>query len=303
MPNLEQALRSLEGRKTRQRRLVSGRRPRKRGRAGKVPRGLQTSYATLLACLIDEASKVVARVVTPQLARIYRQDAARLDTKADEIQAVIDALIEGFNPIFSDQIIERIARTAATRVGEWSATDIIEQLQAMGAKGITLSSLNITEQIDLFTRANVRLIKSVQSNLLGTIENTITRGARQGLRHEVISRQLLSKVGPDGRPGEMAKARKRMRLIARDQISKLNNELARVRHAEAGITHYIWQTARDGRERDTHAANDGKMFRYDDPPATGHPGEEINCRCVMVPVLPAVVEDAEGGRAVSRARL
>ena len=31
--------------------------------------------------------------------------------------------------------------------------------------------------------------------------------------------------------------------------------------------------------RPTHEANNGKIFCYNYPPPTGHPGAEINCRC------------------------
>ncbi|ODR99454.1 hypothetical protein AUC68_05670 [Methyloceanibacter methanicus] len=44
-------------------------------------------------------------------------------------------------------------------------------------------------------------------------------------------------------------------------------------------THYIWRTRGDGRVRPSRAANDGKIFAWDDPPPTGHPGEDYGCRC------------------------
>jgi hypothetical protein len=48
-------------------------------------------------------------------------------------------------------------------------------------------------------------------------------------------------------------------------------------------THYIWRTAGDDKVRASHAANDGKIIAWDNPPTTGHPGEDINCRCVAEP--------------------
>jgi len=42
---------------------------------------------------------------------------------------------------------------------------------------------------------------------------------------------------------------------------------------------YIWRTAGDGKVRREHAANNGKIFFWDNPPATGHPGEDFGCRC------------------------
>ena len=48
-------------------------------------------------------------------------------------------------------------------------------------------------------------------------------------------------------------------------------------------THYIWRMQRDGKVRPSHAANDGRVFAWDAPPATGHPGEDYGCRCTAEP--------------------
>lgn len=44
-------------------------------------------------------------------------------------------------------------------------------------------------------------------------------------------------------------------------------------------THYVWHTSSDGDVRPSHAENDGKIFAWDNPPETGHPGEAPGCRC------------------------
>lgn len=47
---------------------------------------------------------------------------------------------------------------------------------------------------------------------------------------------------------------------------------------------YRWHTSGDDRVRPSHAANEGKIFAWANPPATGHPSEEANCRCWAEPV-------------------
>ena len=37
--------------------------------------------------------------------------------------------------------------------------------------------------------------------------------------------------------------------------------------------------------RPTHVANSGIVFAWDAPPATGHPGEDIQCQCVAIAVI------------------
>ena len=47
---------------------------------------------------------------------------------------------------------------------------------------------------------------------------------------------------------------------------------------------YRWRTAGDDKVRPSHAANEGRIFNWDYPPDTGHPGEDYNCRCTAEPV-------------------
>ncbi|MEG6507839.1 phage minor head protein [Methyloligella sp. 2.7D] len=55
-------------------------------------------------------------------------------------------------------------------------------------------------------------------------------------------------------------------------------------------THYIWRTRRDDRVRPSHRENEGKVFAWDDPPPTGHPGEAYGCRCWAEPYIPVAQE-------------
>jgi hypothetical protein len=47
---------------------------------------------------------------------------------------------------------------------------------------------------------------------------------------------------------------------------------------------YIWRTAGDDKVRPSHAANEGKIFAWANPPDTGNPGEDYNCRCTAEPI-------------------
>ena len=77
-----------------------------------------------------------------------------------------------------------------------------------------------------------------------------------------------------------------LRRLTRDQTSKMVGRLNQARQQQVGLTQYIWSTSGDNRVRPTHVANDGLTFSWDQPPATGHPGEDVQCRCVALAVLP-----------------
>ena len=77
-----------------------------------------------------------------------------------------------------------------------------------------------------------------------------------------------------------------LRRLTRDQTQKTVSKLTEVRHQQLGLEGYIWRTSGDERVRETHAANEGDYYRWNNPPeVTGHPGEDVQCRCTAEPVI------------------
>ena len=114
------------------------------------------------------------------------------------------------------------------------------------------------------TNENVKLIKTIPQQYFDKIETIVFNGTMQGTR----ARSMISEIVEIG-----FSTSKRAKLIARDQTSKLNSALNRQRQENLGVEEYIWRTAGDDRVRDSHKRNNGKVFRWDDPPdETGHPG-------------------------------
>ena len=128
------------------------------------------------------------------------------------------------------------------------------------------------------TSANVSLIKSIPDEYFKKVENAVFTGTTQGKKATSMIKDLqdIGKV-----------TKNRAKIIARDQTSKLNSALNQQRQQNLGIEEYIWVSARDGeRVRKSHASKDGKRFRWDSPPPdTGHPGEDIQCRCIAQPII------------------
>ncbi|WP_257005668.1 phage minor head protein [Haemophilus sp. CCUG 60358] len=153
--------------------------------------------------------------------------------------------------------------------------------------GIDLSaylrnSPNIVERVNELTVSNIQLIKSIRTQYLDKVQNAVMQAMVQGSLNKDLAEQL-KKLGKD--------VESRAMLIARDQSSKLNAALTRARHEEAGIKKYMWSTSGDERVRESHAEKDGQIFEYTNPPAdTGHPGHDVNCRCVQIPVLDDIVK-------------
>lgn len=62
----------------------------------------------------------------------------------------------------------------------------------------------------------------------------------------------------------------------------------RLRQENLGIVQHIWRSRDDAKIRDSHAAYDDRVLRWDNPPEGGHRHEAHNCRRHAEPVLPSV---------------
>ena len=102
-------------------------------------------------------------------------------------------------------------------------------------------------------------------------------------------RLVLAGYPPDKRYAEMKdipdKVSNRMNFIALDETGNLNAALSKQRQTALGITQYTWRTMLDNRVRPKHAAREGRVFSWNDPPEGGHPGEDFACRCFAQPLL------------------
>lgn len=101
---------------------------------------------------------------------------------------------------------------------------------------------------------------------------------------------------------------KKCRLLARDQIGKLQGQITQAQMTEVGLEMYIWSTSGDERVRSSHIPLDGVLCRWDDStlcsfdngktwvsrPSTAtrvHPGQDIQCRCVALVYYPELVKE------------
>ena len=132
---------------------------------------------------------------------------------------------------------------------------------------------------------NVSLIQSIPKEALNEMHNIVSQGFKTG-------RTMTSMVWDIRNTYNVKKSS--ARLLARDQLGKLNSKLAQQQQTDAGVQEYTWRTAGDGRVRDAHRNLNRKRFRWDQPPVVSepgkperrcHPGEDYQCRCVAIPVF------------------
>jgi SPP1 gp7 family putative phage head morphogenesis protein len=154
--------------------------------------------------------------------------------------------------------------------------------------GVSLSTRTIPKPAIEILKAgvaeNVALIRSIPDQYFLKIQGEVMRNIQRG----------------DGSAGVLAAIEhigvvttKRAELIARDQTSKATTNLNAARMKGLGIRKFEWLHSSGGKEpRKLHVEMSGNIYSLDDPPIIddntgerGLPGQLINCRCVMRPVL------------------
>lgn len=152
----------------------------------------------------------------------------------------------------------------------------------------------LKNQLELFANQNSQLITNMTDNEMERVSGMVQRGLQEGSTYESIAENIEKSFGI---------TRRHAKLIARDQTSKLNGSLTKLRQQELGIDEYRWQTSGDERVRPSHRVLDGKICRWDDPTVylneqTGkwekrstiggtnvHTSQDVNCRCVPIPII------------------
>lgn len=113
------------------------------------------------------------------------------------------------------------------------------------------------------------------------VQAAIRDGLERGQGIDQIGKRIKDRLGV---------SRSRAALIARNEVGNAAAFAMRESQKEAGCTEYIWRSASDDRVRPAHKTRNGKTFSWDDPPADGHPGEPVNCRCTALAVIPDMLE-------------
>lgn len=155
--------------------------------------------------------------------------------------------------------------------------------EARKAIGIDVSAVVQQDDLGEYMRTaiarNTSLIKSLSDETVKRVEQAVATNAIAGNSAKYLRGVLTDQFGVMD---------SRAKLIARDQTSKFNSDLNRIRQEQAGVESYDWSTAHDERVRPLHKTLDGQ--RYDWGQRTGAedglpPGQPIQCRCIARAVI------------------
>lgn len=273
----------------------------------------EVEYFAALARLVGKLSAAVRRVVLPRLPAIVRELARTDDSRADAAE-ILDKTIGDLRLAWAASAplseIRKTAKKAGRKVSEADKRDQDRIVKTVLKIDLELAEPWLTPKIDQFAKDNAALVRKVGEGFADSLQDKIAEGVRKGKRAEELEAEIVRDFVGEGE--EIQKAKRRAKLIARDQAAKLRADITKTRQQAIGVKRYRWRTVGDQRVRGegeskrwpgSHAARENEIFEWGKPirpqlrkkglvPAKidGHPGEPINCRCYAEPVLSDVVE-------------
>lgn len=276
------------------------------------PHRIEENYASSLLGIVA-ASRETASHLIAELPRLLdtagrardhidslrRTDVGEAKRAHDLIQAARDRMRFATQRTVTLPLIASVARRAnahqreqfarqvkaALGVDLWTPRSVDIRTDAASSRGVRLDAAAHT--VDAFIAHNVSLIKSLGDQPLDEVEGLVARAFSIGTRHETLAKEIERRFDV---------ARSSARLIARDQLGKLNGQLAADRQKEIGVKRWEWQTVGDGAVRKTHAALEDNVYSYSgDPQPPFMPGEEVNCRCSPRPIFEEILQAIDSG--------
>ena len=270
----------------------------------RYPLADEEAYAVQIGRVVGE----FVRIVNTELLRYptwARQDGLKVDAFADDWDKVMKALRDHQKKTFEQgdgaatyAMVSNFGQNAAEfNFKEWS-----KQLSALAGQPYYPAHEGwVSQSVATWSDLNFELIRSLTDDYIKKVNTTVVTAVTDGTNYRDLTKQIQAV--------NQNMTRARAKLIARDQIGKLNGTLTKRRQSDAGVEDYTWKTANDERVRSRHKNMQGKTCEWKDASKvkvgqtwadrsattmpSGHPGYEIQCRCYATPNMDEIWKEAE----------
>lgn len=271
---------------------------RRKLRVPKPPRqrSLMPRERAFRTAILKELDRVQAQIQEQLIPRLPEIERAALLNRRDlrhdiDWDEILRAIFSNLSDILElpPGFFEELAGEHGREVARDNLQSVQRQLRSSLATDVFIN-FDVDQQaaVRSFASDSAQLIKTIRQQYLDEVQGIVLRNFRAGRRAESFAPQIAERFRV---------SQKRAFVIARDQVSKLNGDLTRMRQESVGVTHYIWRTVLDERTRSSHRRLNGKRFAWNDPPIVdgvpAHPGQPIQCRCTADPDFDALLEGDE----------
>lgn len=146
--------------------------------------------------------------------------------------------------------------------------------------------------LDTWSKQAASLIKSVREEIAETLRVDVLHA----IEHDIDPATLAAKWIARGVPVKFGTVEGRMKVIAQNQIARLNMDVQTARAQSIGASDFVWHHSGQASPpaRAEHRALDGTRCSYAKPPKGVKPGQLPNCKCWAETVIPDDVAAALG---------
>lgn len=254
----------------------------------RYPAFIEVSYRKFLLSLVSDINKDVRFSI---MDNSYFKSSYNLFVKQDDTLEDIEKLIDNLKVKFlSGFLMTNLVLTKKSiEISNFNLRSITNALPSYFSKSVKVITQKLKELMRLWVIENSRLIKSINSKFLDDVAISVYEAVKTGLSVSSLARNIE-------RNYQVTKAR--AKLIAVDQVAKLNGALTRQRKLDLGLTDYVWVTSNDERVRKSHKVLEGKVCNFNNNAIfkdsvddktwdkrvsiggdLNHPGFAIRCRC------------------------
>lgn len=259
------------------------------------PDVVEAKFRAELDRMVERMQKTTRR----ELDKLYRSPEAPTVAMDASFSSMAARLVRELTKRFTALFVDRaggLAKAWAEGISRQSAVGLGQSLKDVSG-GVTLKtdviSGAVADVVKASIKQNVALIKSIPREYFLEIEGEVMRSIQTGRGMADLQPFLEKRYGI---------TKRRAALIARDQTSKATAAINRARMQGLGVKKFKWLHSMGGKEpRPLHKnVLNGNVYSFDDPPVIdertgekGFPGQLINCRCRMVPVIEFKAEGVE----------
>ena len=262
----------------------------------KYPIATEWQYRRDLLALNKYMRKSISKYLLPKIPRMVdeavnihaiptgevRQDAWQVDLRT-ALNNIAKDMVDPVN-----QTIKQVPRHAV-KINQYNKDEWKKLIRSQyGVNPTAESPDEYRSVLNNWAYDNAALIKDIPQRTLLQIRDLTVESLMSGQTVDDMQQDIY-----DIMDERMDVTDSRARLIARDQVAKLNGQLTKERQIGIGVDSYIWRTVGDERVRDTHDMVDGNTYTWDNPPGEtdgNHPGEDYQCRCWAETILPEALE-------------
>ena len=253
----------------------------------------QIKYSRELKKLVRRMTRTVRSELekffnSPEAKEFYaEQSKSAMDASvASQAKILTNKLMSRFTWLFNDKA-DALAEMMVKSQLKNSRVSLADSLKKLSG-GLTIKTNfmtgDLSEVVKSIVAENVSLIKSIADVYLSNVQKSVLRSITFGQGLKDLVPQLKKFDGMSERHANN---------VALDQTRKAYNSINKARMEKVGVKKFKWLHSGGGQKpRKDHIEMNGNIYSFDDLPVIdrrsgerGIPGQAINCRCRMAPVI------------------